>query len=420
MMVAMGIAPRLTLAAGAALVLSACGAGATASASRAPAPLPSVPAARPTRSAPFVHPGILVNAAMLGFVRAKIAARQEPWTSALAAAQASRFGRLDYAPHPRAIVDCGSYSKPDNGCSDEKNDALAAYTHALLWAYTGSAASARKSIEIMNAWAAVLKDHTNRNAPLQAAWAAELFPRAAEIIRHTDAGWAAADVARFGELLRGVYLPKVENGSASNGNWEISMIEAALNIAVFDDDRAGFDRAVHMWRERAPAYIYLTSDGPAPVPPPRGNARSGSLTKYWYDQAALSDGLAQETCRDLHHVQFGLAGLINTAETAFIQGVDLYAEQDQRLRAGLEFHARYLNGAAVPAELCGGSLQDRTPSPTWEIAFNHFANRRGEPLPESERLLAKIRPTATDHHMAWETLTHAGVGWPSVDPPQNP
>jgi hypothetical protein len=406
MMVTMRVVP--------AFVFAACAAAAPARVAAPPAPPSSSP------RAPFVHPGILVNAAMLDVVRAKIAARQEPWTSALVAAQASRFGRLDYAPHPRAIVDCGSYSKPDNGCTDEKDDALAAYTHALLWAYTGSAASAQKSIEIMNAWAAVLKDHTNRNAPLQAAWAAELFPRAAEIIRHTHAGWAAGDAARFGALLRDVYLPKVVNGSASNGNWEISMIEAALNIAVFDDDRAGFERAVRMWRERAPAYIYLASDGPAPVPPPRGNARGGSLAAYWYDQTAFFDGLGQETCRDLHHVQFGLAGLINTAETAFIQGVDLYAEQDQRLRAGLELHARYLNGAAVPDSLCGGSLHDGTPSPMWEIAFNHFATRRGEPLPETERLLPKIRPTATDHHMAWETLTHAGVGWPEADPRQNP
>ncbi len=107
----------------------------------------------------------------------------------------------------------------------------------------------------MNAWSAVLTAHTNRNAPLQSAWAAEVFPRAAEIIRYTYTGWPADEVARFGKLLHDVYLPQVVNGSASNGNWEISMIEATLNIAVFNDDRPSFDQGLKMWRERTPAYL---------------------------------------------------------------------------------------------------------------------------------------------------------------------
>jgi len=196
----------------------------------------------------FVHSGILVNHAMLDFVKAKVAAGAEPWKSALAKAQSHKFGQLGYTPQARAVVDCGSSSIPDNGCSDEKNDSMAAYTHALLWAYTGNDANAKKAIEIMNAWSAVLTDHTNSNAPLQSAWAAEVFPRAAEIIRYTYPGWPAAEVARFGKMLNDVYLPKVVSGSASNGNWETSMIEATLNIGIFNDDRPSFDKAVQMWR----------------------------------------------------------------------------------------------------------------------------------------------------------------------------
>jgi len=361
-------------------------------------------------SSAFVHPGILVNQAMLDFVKAKIAAGAEPWKSALAAAQASKFGKLTYTPTPRAVVDCGSSSIPDNGCSDEKNDVLGAYTHALIWAYTGNEANAKKAIEIMNAWSAVLTDHTNSNAPLQSAWAAEVFPRAAEIIRYTYPSWPADEVARFGKLLHDVYLPKVVNGSASNGNWETSMIEATLNIGVFNDDRAAFEQGLKMWRERTPAYIYISKDGAAPVPPPRGNKTGAALTKYWYDQSMLIDGLGQETCRDMSHIQYGLAGIINSAETAHLQGIDLYGEQAERLQAGLEFHAQYLNGAAVPATLCGGTLTDNNPNPMWEIALNHFVTRQAATLPETQKLALKIRPTGTDHHVGWETLTHASVG----------
>jgi Alginate lyase len=363
-------------------------------------------------STAFVHPGILVNQAMLDFVKAKVTAGEQPWKNALTKAQSNKFGQLSYTPHPRAVVDCGSSSIPDNGCSDEKNDSMAAYTHALIWAYTGNEANAKKAIEIMNAWSAVLTDHTNSNAPLQSAWAAEVFPRAAEIVRYTYQGWPADEVARFRKMLNDVYLPKVVNGSASNGNWEISMIEATLNIGVFNDDRASFDKAVKMWRERTPAYIYIAKDGATPVPPPRGNKAGAALTSFWYGQTVMMDGLGQETCRDMGHIQYGLAGIINAAETAYLQGVDLYGEEAVRLQAGLEFHAKYLNGAAVPSSLCGGSLTDNNANPMWEIALNHFATRKAGQLPETEKLVLKMRPTGTDHHVGWETLTHAGVGWP--------
>jgi hypothetical protein len=170
-----------------------------------------------------------------------------------------------------------------------------------------------------------------------------------------------------------------------------------------------------MWRERTPAYAYLKSDGDMPVPPPRGNKTGSALIGFWYGQSTFSDGLAQETCRDLSHVQYGFAGIINAAETALLQGVDLYAEESERLRAMLEFHAKYVNGASVPSSLCGGSLTDNRADPMWEIALNHFVTRRGGSLPETQKLVSAIRPTGVDHHMAWETLTHAGLGATGVE-----
>ena len=45
----------------------------------------------------------------------------------------------------------------------------------------------------------------------------------------------------------------------------------------------------------------------------------------WHGQRDFArSGLCQETCRDLGHVQFGFATLINTAQTAYLQGLDLY------------------------------------------------------------------------------------------------
>jgi hypothetical protein len=349
---------------------------------------------------------VLVSGEQLDFVKAKIAAGAAPWKAAFDKTKRSGAASTSYKAAPRATVECGAYSNPNNGCEEEMNDATAAYTQALLWYFSGDAGYATRSIAIMNAWATTLKEHTNTNAPLQSAWTAAVWPRAAEIIRYTYSGWAPADVSRFGDLLKNVYLPQVIDGSNANGNWELTMIEAAIGIGVFLDDRATFDKALSLWRARVPAYIYMSSDGPMPVKPPGGKS---DLVGFWYGQTMFVDGLGQETCRDLGHLQLGFSAMIDAAETAKIQGVDLYAEQATRIVAGFEFNAQYLDGVAVPSWLCGGMLNLST-DPMWEIGYNEFANRRGMSLPHTKNVIAKVRPTGTGKHMIWETLTHAEVG----------
>src|SRR3954469_9946586 len=118
------------------------------------------------------------------------------------------------------------------------------------------------------------------------------------------------------------------------------------------------------------------------------------------------DGLLQETCRDSGHANLALSAMVNAAETARQQGMDLYAEQGKRIMAALEFQAQFLppnNAPPVPNVVMHTH-------PTWEIAYNHFHNRLGQPLPKMGAVLERIRPTGVNHQMAWETLTHAKVG----------
>lgn len=58
-------------------------------------------------------------------------------------------------------------------------------------------------------------------------------------------------------MLRDVYLPEVINGSHSNGNRELSMMEAAVGISVFLEDKASYDKAMATFRTRTAAYVYL-------------------------------------------------------------------------------------------------------------------------------------------------------------------
>lgn len=359
---------------------------------------------KPAKPAGFMHPGVLVNRAQLDEIRRRVAAGIEPQASAFGQLQSSRWAALDYTPHPRQTVECGSYSRPDFGCKDEQSDSQAAYAHALLWYVTGHTVHAQRAIEIMNAWSGTLTGgHTNANGPVQAAWAGAVFPRAAEIIRYSYRNWPDAEIVRFQNMLTTQFLPHLIRGTCENGNKELTMSEAIMNIGVFNDSREVFDFAVKMWRGRAPAYIYLAKDGPKPVEP------LGCGPALWGNKGftpQLVEGLLQETARDSNHANMGFSGMVNGAETARQQGVDLYAEQGDRIMAALEFQAQYLapSNAAPPDKL------EFNVHPTWEIAFNHFHGRLGYRLPRIAAVLPLIRPTGLNHHMAWETLTHGGMG----------
>jgi hypothetical protein len=264
---------------------------------------------------------------------------------------------------------------------------------------------------------------------------------AAELIKYTftaNGGWPNAD--RFATMLKTAYLPYVVTddvrkpfiGSTQvdalvpNGNWEDVMIDAGMGIAVFLDDGASFQKVLAMWRTRTPAYMYLLKDGTAPNAPPLAEGimpyTQAQIAQYWGGPSSPQtfplpspdgDGFGQETCRDvtdMHHQEYGYAGLVAAAETAHIQGVDLYGEQKDRIVAAFEFAAKYLNGAPVPSWLCPGSgLTVSAKGFNYEIGYNHFANRLGVPMPNTQALLAKIRPTGIDHHMVFETLTHGDV-----------
>jgi hypothetical protein len=293
----------------------------------------------------------------------------------------------------------------------------AAYLQALMWSYTRNIAHAKKAVQILDAWSRTLKKHTNRNADLMVAWAGQMFVRAAEIIRHTTpkGTWSKKAIKRFEKMLMKKYLRHITKGKPiyTGGNWELSMAEAVMNIGVFCDNQKVWDRGVALWKRRTPAYIYVKSDGKQPVRPwaPKGKKITNKqLLKFWYGQKKLVNGLTQETCRDLGHTNMGLGGMINAAETAHIQGLDLYGLEKKRIVAALEFHAPFFHGAAAPSWLCGGKLNIPGPLVTYEIAYNHYALRKKIKMPKTKALLEKVRPTGGAVISAVETLTHGLTG----------
>lgn len=259
----------------------------------------------------------------------------------------------------------------------------------------------------MDAWSATITNHTNSNAPLQTGWAGSSWPRAAEIIKYTYTSWPNS--GRFGTMLRNVYLNKIINGSNSNGNWELSMMEAAVGISVFLEDKTNYDKAVTRYRNRVAAYVYLTSDGSLPkTVPGSGLSTRDQIVGYWQGQGTFVDGLTQETCRDFVHTGYGIAAIADVAETLRIQGQDVYGtDVGERLRQALGFQSKYELGTAVPSWLCGGSVK-RGLGPVTEVGFNALHGRLGIAMANTQTLTESKRPAGTNAlFVAWQTLTHA-------------
>ena len=51
-----------------------------------------------------------------------------------------------------------------------------------------------------------------------------------------------------------------------NGNVDLTVFDATMFIAVFNDDAALFQEGIARLATRVPAYFYLESDGPTPMP----------------------------------------------------------------------------------------------------------------------------------------------------------
>jgi hypothetical protein len=329
-----------------------------------------------TTAADFTHPGLLNSKPELDFVKGQIRAGNEPWTSLFNAMQKSQYGNLNWTPHPLRVVNARS-----KDASIENDDATASYTQALLWYFTDNEAYAKTSVKILNAWSSTLTNHvsTDLQKQLTAAWCGSVFPLAGEILRSSYPKWTRVEIQRFSAMLNTAFLPLLVPGNPTfNGNWELSMIDALMCIGVFNEDATTFNRGVFLWRKRVPAYFYLTTDGPTPIRPYGSTSLDADrdIKNYWCNPNQYFDGLCQETIRDFgHHMQTGLASAVNSAEIAFHQGIDLYAENGKRIMAAMEFQAGPLLGKPVPAALFPNGFAVSDLLPTWEIAFNHFHTR---------------------------------------------
>jgi hypothetical protein len=163
-----------------------------------------------------------------------------------------------------------------------------------------------------------------------------------------------------------------------------------IAIGVFCNDMAIFNRGLEFFR----------------------GTGKGAVGIYIYDS-----GECQEVCRDMGHTQMGIGELVDAAEIAWKQGVDLYSELTNpltglpRLAEGLEFAAKILNGIAMETSCGPISKPGYGLDPMWEKAWNHYGNRMGFALPYTQITAQRSRPEGSSWKAmyAWGTLTHSNL-----------
>ncbi|HEX6426869.1 MAG TPA: DUF4979 domain-containing protein [Niastella sp.] len=336
----------------------------------------------------FSHPGLLHNTSDLARIK-DLVTRQvaRPYESykllqanSKASATYTKGGPFTYLTRDVSLTidGVGGGTVKDR----VESDFMAAYYNALMWNITGNVAHAQKSVEILDAYAAKTIGIIGGDAELNGLYGF-MLANAAELMRYTYTGWAPDKVQQCQTMLKSVFYPTLQNfRPCAHGNWDIICMKAMMAIAIFSDDIPTFNKVVN--------YFYYGE----------GN---GSIDNYVLTDA----GQLQESNRDQPHTMLAIGSLAELSEMALKHGVDLYTASNNAILRGFEYTSKYNLGYTVPFqtsyEFCEKNYQDYTPEAisangrgnfraVFEIAYNHYAYRKGLQMPHTLEVLAAMGP----------------------------
>ncbi|MDN5286524.1 MAG: glycoside hydrolase family 92 [Mucilaginibacter sp.] len=344
----------------------------------------------------FVHPGVLHSQASLDKIYQAVKNKTEPQYGSYKLLEANPLAQADYKMKGpfKIIARDGEFKYTSTKMAA---DFSAAYLNALMWAATKKEAYAKKSLEILEAYADTLQliPPTN-DAPLLAGLEGNKIVNAAEILRYTYKGITVAQVEKIKKMLVKIFLPVCEDfykrPPYTNGNWGAAVTNMYMGSAVFLDDRQMYNKAVD---------FYL-------------NAHDNGNIEHYVDGVT---GQIQESGRDQIHTSLGIGCLASTCEIAYNQGDDLYGKYNNRLLLGFEYVARYNLGYDVPfqtyREITGKysnltKISDKDRGmliPIYQMVYNHYVRIKGLQMPYTEKMVAKMQPEGYDPaHTGFGTL----------------
>jgi len=318
--------------------------------------------ARPGVANEFVHPGIPLTTSDLEALKANL--NREPWKSGYEALERDGHSQLTYKMQgPFESVSRNPHVRRNQWM----NDMQAVFNLSRMWYFTGDGRYAQKAHDILIAWAITQKTFSGMESNLDLGDYAYRFGGGADILRGTWPGWTAADTAKVKALFNNVYWPATGAGDFTPGpaNKGTLTLAAAMAIAVFDDDQAKFDHVLYLFRTAASCALPNT----------------------------LPSGEIGESARDQGHAYGQMISMAFLAEVAWKQGVDVYAERENRLLAVGEYSARFNLGIPTPYVPFGptDSLYLTNETVSWphgrmgmNILLNAYENRKDLAAPYME------------------------------------
>lgn len=317
--------------------------------------------------------------AEVALMRDRVQREEEPW--ATAAAALSAVTPLSYSPHALKDFNVDWNGKGQGHKELVEEDGVQVYQQTMMWLITGDTRYAQNACNIICAWATTCERVVGNNAPLECGWGYDSFSRSAELLKFTYPAWPSQVEQQYVAFINRLVMCQLRKPNLWTGlplaNWQTTIAECKAQFAILTGNRGLWEESLADWRRLMDAYIKPC-------------------------------GECTETNRDLFHSQFGLGGLIQLAEIAWHQGIDLYGYDFSKLSKAMEFHAYITNGGKP--EVCNYALKGIGFLPCgWEVGYNHYHGRMGLPMPETDKMLNNNRPEKYVFHWGLGTLSHYGT-----------
>ena len=286
-----------------------------------------------------------------------------------------------------------------------ESDFDAIYLNSVMWMITQDKAYADKALEIMLAYAGVLKDIDGNDTALMAGLEGIKIVYGLEMLSHTyrkseeyPNGMTDEQIEKVNAMLRRVFLPVweefYESGPNTNGNWGLHVTKSYMAASILWDD-------VEMYRKCVNFYLY--------------GYDNGTIAHYIDGET----GQCQESGRDQQHTVLGIGALSAICEIAWKQGNDLYSAYDNRVLKGYEYTVKYNLGYDVTfsqwtdvtgkysgwTEISsetkrnnGGIDTERGKcwQPVFYMVYNHYVNRKKLSMPYTSELLEEYKEDKYD------------------------
>ena len=256
----------------------------------------------------LTHPGIPFTRYDLDQLKVNIT--KEPWLSAYNSFKGDSHSQLSYGMKgPFATVT----RAPNLNNTAWIEDMTAIHHLTFMWWFTGDSSYARKATNMLDAWAVTNNVWGGGESMLDIGDYVQYWATAADILKSTFPGWTDSNTVHVKNYFANVLYPTswvpYQLRDANKGALQLKI---ALAAAAFCDDRVRFNQAIDVYRMDA------------------GGGMRNSLTNGEVGDAGRDD-----------HWRVQAAALAWGAEVAYKQGIDMFAELDNRVLAIGELYHKY-------------------------------------------------------------------------------